>query len=140
MGLVITAKKSNIALYGGYGMLFRIRKEIANIFDKEFGEHYSTLATIWKTEDFEAFDRKTEEILSDSRFKEEDADILKFLFMPDDGGSISPKLCKKLYNLIKDVNKDSLVLRYAVDSKHDWEDFKELLKQCYTHRWKLSWE
>ena len=136
MGLIITGKSSKIELSGGYGMLLTIRELVAKAFDKEFGEHYARLRhTI---DDIEDFDKTTNEILSHSRFKDEDADIIDFLFASDCGGKINYKTCKKIYELIKNI-KGNVVLRYRYYSNNDWEDFKQLLKDCYSNKCNLTW-
>lgn len=140
MGMTITSriKNCNIELDGGYGMFITIRNEVANQFDKEFGEHYSTLSECVSQKDFDIFNKRANEILSDKRFKDEDEDIVRFLFMPDCGGEIGYKTCKKIYDLLKNSNNKSN-LRYAFYSKNDWEDLKELLLQCYKHKANLCW-
>lgn len=137
MGLTIRGNyKGTIELDGGYSILAKIRTRVANAWDKEFGEHYETLFNA--TVDFKAFNAKTREILSDDRFKDEDQDIVDFLFASDCEGSIDYKTCKKIYELIKD-NNEPAQLRYALFSHNDWEDFKQLLKECYSHRSKMRW-
>ena len=139
MGLTIRGNyKGTIELDGGYSILIKIRTRVANAFDKEFGEHYKTLFDCYDNADFKAFNAKTRKILSDDRFKDEDKDIVEFLFASDCEGSISYKTCKKIYELIKD-NNEPAQLRYALYSDNDWEDFKQLLKECYSHRSKMYW-
>ena len=139
MGLTISGNYENsIELSGGYGMLRVIRNAIALAFDKEFGEHYSKLGTLSGKDEYKEFNRKANEILRDERFKDEDEDIVRFLFMPDCDGKIGYKTCKKIYELIKDDNKERC-LRYAIDSDNDWQDFKQLLKDCYSYRCNLVW-
>ena len=139
MGLTLQSKGSQIDLSGGYGMFIKIRTRVATAWDKEFGEHYSKLHLIWSDEDFKKFDKRTNEILKDERFKDEDEDLLDFLFASDCGGNCSYKTCKKIYDLIKDIKDDKLQLRYTIDSKNDWEDFKQLLLDCYSNRTNLTW-
>lgn len=139
MGLTIQGNyKNSIELSGGYGMFMKIRKIVALAFDKEFGEHYETLIYCFREEDYKKFNKKTYEILKDDRFKDEDEDIIKFLFASDCDGKISYKTCKKIYDLIKD-NNNKYQLRYAAYSNNDWEDFKQLLKECYSHKSNLVW-
>ena len=140
MGMTITSKikSCNIELDGGYGMFVTIREEVAKQFDKEFGEHYATLHKCIFKNDFDAFNKRANEILSDERFKEEDEDVVKFLFMSDCGGKIGYKTCKKLYDLLKNSNNKSC-LRYGAFSHNDWDDLRELLLQCYKHKACLYW-
>ena len=139
MGVTLQSKGSQIDLTGGYGMFFKIRTRVAIAWDKEFGEHYKTISSCCKNEDFKKFNKKANEILKDERFKNEDKDILDFLFASDCDGKCNYKTCKKIYDLIKDIKDDKLQLRYAMDSDYDWEDFKQLLKDCYSHRANLTW-
>ena len=140
MGLTITSKikNCNIELDGGYGMFMVLRQAIAKLYDKEFGEHYETLSKCFFKEHFDEFNKKANEILRNDRFKDEDEDIVDFLYMSDCNGKIGYKTCKKLYNLLK-YYKSDVPLRYAYYSKNDWEDLKELLLQCYKHRANLYW-
>lgn len=140
MGVTITATNSSRDFDMGAGGFFSLRTNIAKAFDAEFGEHYDTLSRIWRHEDCEAFDKKTEEILKHSRFKSEDADIVEFLFMSDCDGSISHKTCKKIYDLIKDIDFGNRIFVYAAHSDgKDYEYFKEFLLECYKHRRKMRW-
>ena len=142
MGVTLTGTKSSIDLSGGYSMMMHIRTRVANAFDKEFGEHYKTLfePPFFKEDDwYKAFNKKANEILSDKRFKDEDREIVKFLFMSDSEGKIRSTTCGKIYNLIKDTSFPDLALRYIAYSDNDWEDFKALLKECFSKRMNLIW-
>jgi Txe/YoeB family toxin of Txe-Axe toxin-antitoxin module len=139
MGITLKSNGSKISLDGGYSMLYKIRCRIALAWDKEFGEHYAKLPTLYCNEDFKEFDKKTNKILQNERFKNEDSDLLEFLFASDCEGKCRPKTCKKIYDLIKNIHEENLQLRYAFYSKNDWEDFKQLLLDCYSHRANLTW-
>ena len=140
MGVSITATNSKYSFDMGCGGFFCLRTNIAKAFDKEFGEHYDTLSCCWKKEQYDAFDKRTEEILSDSRFKQEDEDIVEFFFASDCGGEISHKTCKKIYDLIKDIDFEGKIFVYAARSDgKDYEHFKEFLKECWSHRRKMRW-
>ena len=91
-------------------------------------------------EDFEAFDKETNRILADDRFQEEDVDIVEFLFASDCGGEISHKTCKKIFDLIKDIDFGNKIFTYAGRSDgKDYQYFKEFLQECYSHRRKMRW-
>ena len=140
MGVTISANNSHYVFDMGGGGFFNLRKNIALAFDKEFGEHYETLIYRNSKEDFKAFDEKANKILSDSRFKDEDSDVLDFLFACDCEGKISYKTCKKIYELIKDIDFGEKIFTYAHYSKgDDYEMFKKFLKECYSHRRKMYW-
>lgn len=136
MGLTITGNyKKAVDLTGGYGMMIKIRNIVSLAFDEEFGKHYATLLY----SNIDEFNKKANAILKHERFKDEDEDILDFLYAPDCDGKVNYKTCGKIYNLIKDIEKPNLCLRYAVDYNNDWEDFKKLLKECYSHRANMIW-
>ena len=137
MGFVIYANNSSTTFEGGSGSFFNLRKNIALAYDKELGEHYAKMIGC---HDFNEYDKITNSILKDDRFKEEDYDILDFLYASDCGGSISHKTCKKIYELIKDINFEGKIFTYAAwsDGK-DYEHLKEFLLECYSKRRKLRW-
>ena len=140
MGFTIYANNGSRDFDGGMGGFACLRTNIALAFDKEFGEHYSTLRACWKKEQYEAFDKRANEILSHERFKQEDEDIVEFLFASDCGGEISHKTCKKIYDLIKDIDFGGKIFTYiAYSDGKDYEHFKVFLLECYKHRRKLRW-
>lgn len=146
MGVTIGNKYHSID--GGYGMMLKIRENIAKSIDKEFGKHYATLKdysilVFCHKATWEDFDKKTIKILSDERFKNEDKDIIDFLFMSDCDGKISYKTCKKIYDLIKDDGKEFGLGYYILCETgvqcSSWSEFKEILKECYSKRMNLIW-
>ena len=140
MGVTITANNSSRSFDMGCGGFMSLRENIALAFDKEFGEHYSKFRSIWKQEDFEAFDKETNRILADDRFQEEDVDIVEFLFASDCGGEISYKTCKKIFDLIKGIDFGNKIFTYAGRSDgKDYQYFKDFLKECYSNRRKMRW-
>ena len=140
MGVTITANNSSRSFDMGCGGFMSLRENIVLAFDKEFGEHYSRFRSIWKQEDFEAFDKETNRILADDRFQEEDVDIVEFLFASDCGGEISYKTCKKIFDLIKDIDFGNEIFTYAGRSDgKDYQYFKDFLKECYSNRRKMRW-
>ena len=140
MGFCIYANGNDDSFDGGMGGFMSLRNNIAKAYDREFGEHYATLRTCSSAKDYEAFDKKTNKILSDPRFKDEDEDILDFLFASDCEGEISHRTCKKIYDLIKNIDFDGQIFTYAAYSDgKDYEYFKEFLLDCYRHRRKMRW-
>lgn len=85
-----------------YGGFFTLRSQIANAFDKEFGEHYSQLlkASCSLSGGTEAFNKKMNQILADKRFDGKD-DILDFFFASDCGALFHIKLAKSYITLLK---------------------------------------
>ena len=63
--------------------------------------------------------------------------VYDFLTQSDCEGELSYKQCGELYNVIKDIKVDGYFgyTRCA----HSFDDFKELIRYCYSHRTKLVW-
>ena len=140
MGVTLYANNGSIQFAGGAGGFMSLRTNIALAFDQEFGEHYATLRSCFYEEDYKAFDKKANAILSNDRFKEEDEDIVVFLFASDCEGAISHKTCKKIYDLIKDIDFRNKIFTYAAYSDgKDYEHFKKFLLECYEHKRKMRW-
>ena len=78
MGFTIYANNGSRCCDGGMDGFMNLRTNIALVFDKEFGEHYSTLSSCFREDDYKLFDAKRNKILSDDRFKHEDEDIREF--------------------------------------------------------------
>lgn len=136
MGVSLTSKNSSYDFDMGYGGFFNLRKNIALCLDEDFGNNYSMLSKCITPSDFAANDAVANRLIEDKNL---DTDIIDFLYSPDTGGSISYKVCKKLYNLIKDVDFSDKTFRYAAYSHNDYEEFKQFLKECYTRRHVMKW-
>lgn len=146
MGICLTANyKGAPSLEGSCRMLYSIRSRLAKAWDYEFGVHYSIIINLWGEEAFEAFNAKTDEILSHSRFSEDDIDLIKFWFASDCSGKVDYRTCKKLADLLTSIyiNKEAdfahINLRYLAYTGDDWGDLLKLLKGCYSHRANLIW-
>lgn len=139
MGFTIYANNGLISFDGGAGGFLSLRNNIALAFDKEFGEHYCTLRHCHSEYDFTVFNEKATKILSDNRFKE-DEDIIEFLYASDIQGSVSYRTCKKIYDLIKDIDFGKKIFTYAAYSDgKDYEHFKDFLLECYKYKRKMRW-
>lgn len=125
-----------------YGGFFALRSQIANAFDKEFGEHYSQLlkASCSFSGDTETFNKKMNRILADKRFNEKD-DILDFFFASDCEGTISYQTCKKLYDIIKNTNFQSGFQygNFSDGIEKDWNDLKDFFLGCYKAKVSARW-
>lgn len=140
MGYTLYANNGSREFHGGMGGFLSLRINIALAFDREFGEHYSNLRKCFTPIEFEIFDKIANEILADDRFKKEDEDIIGFLYACDCGGEISHKTCKKIYDLIKDIDFGNKIFTYeAWSDGKDYEHFKDFLLECYSHRRKMRW-
>lgn len=138
MGFTITATNSTYHFSGGYGGFICLRTEIALAFNKEFGEHYRTLPSCcFSNERLEIYNKKANKIIAMENLEENGADILDFLYASDcDGGKVSYKTCKKIYDLIKDIDFGDKTFTYAAHSDgKDYEHFKEFLLDCYNMRY-----
>lgn len=142
VSLYSNSKKVTQKFMMSYGGFFALRSQIANVFDKEFGEHYSQLlkASCSLSGDAEAFNKKMNQILADKRFDGKD-DILDFFFASDCEGTISYQTCKKLYNIIKDVNFQSGFQYGSISNgiEKDWKDLKEFFLGCYKAKVSARW-
>jgi len=138
MGICLTSKKSNYAFDMGYGGFHNLRTNIASVFDKELGEAYAdTIFAMFHPQEYTEY---INNILSDSRFRNEDADLVEFLFASDCKGKCSPKVCKKIYDLIKDIDFGNQIFIYAAHSDgRDYEHLKAFLKECYQKRRTMIW-
>ena len=140
MGVSITAKNSSFEFNCGCGGFYNLRKNIALAFDKEFGEHYTKIIHVHDSESSEEFNRKANKILADPRFRKEDCDILDFLFASDCEGSVGYKTCKKIYDLIRNIDFGNKIFTYAAYSDgKDYEHFKDFLLECYSKKRKMIW-
>ena len=136
MGVSITATNSSYDFDMGYGGFFNLRKNIALALDKDFGENYALLSHCYTEKQFEDNDRVANLIIEQKNL---DEDIVKFLYMSDCEGKISYKVCKKIYDLIKDVDFENKCFRYAAYSHNDYGEFKEFLKECFSKRRQMRW-
>ncbi len=139
MGVTLTAKNPIHTFNMGYGGFLNLRTSIADLFDKEFGEHYRTLQRCYDQADWKKYCRIGDKILSHPRFKDEDYDILDFLHASSSEGKMGYKTCGKIYRLIKDADFEGKIFRYAAYSHNDYEELKEFLKDCYSHRKNAVW-
>ncbi len=139
MGITITATNSHYEFDMGYGGFFNLRKNIALALDKEFGENYGLLALCFTKEQFKENDKKAENIINSKHLDEKYEDVLDFLYGSDCEGKASYKTCKKIYDLIKDIDFEGKGFRYAIYMHDDYKEFKEFLKECYTHRRNMRW-
>ena len=63
MGVTLTAKNPVHTFNMGYGGFSNLRTSIADLFDKEFGEHYKMLQRCYDQADWEKYCRIGNEIL-----------------------------------------------------------------------------
>ena len=140
MGVTITANNSKYSFDMGYGGFFSIRTQIALALDKEFGDNYALLGRCFTPEQYEANDRAAEEIINRKHLYTKYSDMMEFLYMSDSEGEISYRTCKKIFDLIKDIDFGKNGFRYALYRHNDYEEFKSFLAECYSKRRKMRWD
>ena len=136
MGVSITATHSKCSFDMGAGGFFNLRKNIACALDEEFGQHYEKMLYCYSKEDFDIYNRVTNKMVLRKNL---DEDILDFLYQSDIEGSITHKTCKKIYDLIKNVDFGKKGFRYGAYQHNDYEEFKQFLRECYRFRRKMRW-
>ena len=139
MGVTITATNSSYSFDMGCGGFFNLRKNIALALDKDFGENYALIAKCYTDNQYTENDRAAELIIADKQLDDKYSDVLDFLYASDEGGKISYKTCRKIYNLIKDMDFGKKCFRYAAHAHNDYEEFKSFLKECVSHRRNMRW-
>ena len=136
MGVSITANNSRYDFDMGYGGFFNLRKNVALALDQEFGENYALLSRCVTKRQFSENDQVANMII---QRKQLDEDIVSFLYMPDTGGKINYRICKKISNLLKKVDLSDKSFRYAAYAHNDYQEFIEFLDECYSKRRDMVW-
>ena len=139
MGVTITATNSTYEFHMGYGGFFNLRKNIAIALDKEFGEVYANLSSCITDSQFIANDKNAEFVINKNCLKDNYADVLEFLYMPDSNGSVPYTTCRSIYKLIKDIDFKDKTFRYGAYANNDYEEFKRFLLECVSKRRKMRW-
>ena len=138
MGVCLTSRKSDYSFDMGYGGFHNLRKNIAIAWDKELGETYGDMGMCMTHP--KEYNERINRIIANDRFKDEDEDILDFLFASDCDGKCGYKTCGKIYNLIKDIDFGKKIFTYAAYSDgNDYEELKLFLKECYQKRRMMIW-
>lgn len=133
MGVTIYANNSDLSFDCSYSGFYRLRCAVCKLYNKDLFDLYAS----WYIDDKNV--QQINNLLSEC---DEDDQILDFLFQSDCDGSISYKACKEIYDLIKDISEEEAGIhniRYGAYYQDDWEQFKQLLKECYSRRRKLRW-
>lgn len=136
MGVSISCKKTGKSIDMGYGGFFNLRKKVAELAGGPFAEHYASLNPFGDEEYFEAFDRKTSEILEK---KQADIKIVDFCLQSDCDGKIHYGVCKNILKAIGDYDDD---IAYGYFGRPDcamFKDFKEILEDCVKNKCDMLW-
>lgn len=140
MGITITATNSKLSFDMGCGGFSCLRRHIAEALDEEFGKNYAGIMACFTKQEYEENDHKAEEIINRKHLDDKYADVIDFLYAPDDSvGKVSYKTCRKIYELIKDVDFGNKCFRYAAHAHNDYEEFKGFLRECVSHRRNTRW-
>lgn len=132
MGICLRNKEYQMNM--GYGSFFQLRCTIAKQLDDRFGENYANLSRCYSKEDFSKNDEISNFWIQKLSLDEE---IIDFLYQPDAGGKISSKVCRKIYNVVKDYD-DDYMYGYT-NANHSFKYFKEMLRDCFTKNRILRW-
>lgn len=126
MGLDTLAKglNSKNSYRQGYITFMRFRLQLAVTYNKEFGELYSK----WMNEEIAENEcKRMNEICND--------DLNLFLEHSDCDGRFTPKECKKIYGVIKDLKMDMQGYNYRTKKAYNMlEQWKTIFKHCYQKR------
>lgn len=137
MGLTIKNEEMSIKMsYIGFAELCTT---IAKLLSPDFAELYIALCKNKISN--EILNKKLNLYFEKGILKNEDNDIIEFLFMPDYEGHLSFKKCERLYEVIKDYN-DNVLYGYKSGMfgyETIFADFKELVKICIEKEYNLEW-
>ena len=136
MGVSISCKKTGKSIDMGYGGFFNLRKKVAELAGGPFAEHYASLKTFGNEEYFEAFNRRTSEILEK---KQADIKIVDFCLQSDCDGKIHYGACK---NILKAIGDYADNIAYGYFGRPDcamFKDFKEILEDCVKNKCDMIW-
>ena len=141
MGITISCKKTGKTIDMGYIGFKLLRDKIAELYGGPFAEHYKGIERApfmgeARKKYFEAFDRRTEELIQSKKVS---VKIVDFLLQPDTGGAIRYGACKEILNAIGDYDDD---IRYGYAGRKDCAmfcDFKAILQDCAEHKCDMVW-
>lgn len=140
MGVSIHSKNSKYSFYMGGGGFFNLRKNIAYAIHPVLGDLYSEILKTHTSEGYEDLDRRTTEFLATTDIESKYKDVLDFLYASDISGQIKYTTCKKIYDLIVNVDFGGKRFQYVTFSNgNDYEDFKLFLRDCYKRRCSMRW-
>jgi len=138
MGVNIYATNSNYKFGLSYSGFNRIRRVIADRLDSDFGDLYyewtkvpntfSKLPYKDRVEKSVEYLNKMEHLVNNKNL---DQDVVNFLMLPDIKGSVTYKTCRKLAAALFGEIEESYLI--------DWNQFKEFLMECYSHRRNMCW-
>lgn len=139
MGVYIQAKNSKRGFHMAYSSFNTLRIFIARAMDQEFGDNYAHLRDCYHPDDFAEQEQQADIIIKRNDLTKYQ-DIIDFLYLSDCDGKVSYKVCKRIYDLIKDIPFAESNIQYEVFLTEDeYTDFKKFLQDCYSHRRSMVW-
>lgn len=139
----ITIKSKNRSADMGYSGFMKFREKVAELTNKEFGEHYSILPTgSWlfgndRKNFFESYDNETLRFCNEGLVSGE---IVNFLHQCDCEGEIDQNQAQKIYEVIKDYTDDIV---YGYGGRPDcamFDDIKGIFKDCAENGESVEWD
>ena len=142
MGITISCKKTGKSIDMGYIGFKLLRDKVAELYGGPFAEHYKKIDKApflgeARTRYFEAFDRRTAELVDSKRVS---VKIVDFLLQPDVGGAIRYGACKEILRAIGDYDDNVF---YGYSGRKDcamFRDFKAILQDCANNRCDMVWK
>ena len=140
MGLVITAKGFNETIYdSGYMGFTHFRVAVAKAYNQEFGELYEKWIKAVSFGISRLYKMSKEEMERLNELANNDLDLL--LLHSDCDGKLTPKECKKIYEVTKNLKCDYPQCNYITDTgKNQLEVFNRALLHCWKRRVNMWFE
>jgi hypothetical protein len=140
MGLMITAKGFKEEIYNsGYVGFTNFRVALAKSYNQEFGELYEKWIKAVSFGTLSLYKMSKEEMERLNELANVDLDLL--LLHSDCDGKLTPKECKKIYEVTKNLKCDYPQCNYITDTgKNQLEVFNCALLHCWKRRVNMWFE
>jgi len=138
MGVSLRCVKTGRSMELGYGGFMRWRLKIAELYNKQWYDHYALLTDLARPKSqewYDAFNKETQRLIEEEGI---DVKIVDFCFQSDAGGKINYGACRKILNAIGDYT-DNYSYTYTAHADHDWDRLKAILQECVDTRSPLRW-
>jgi len=136
MGVSLYATNSKYSFEMGYGGFYNLRKNIAYAVDVELGDIYERMLECHSRKDYDWYCSLVNKMVEEKRL---DGSVIDFLFQSDAGGAVEYKVCKKVYDVIKDIDFGDKGFQYVSYRDNDYEKLKLFLLECYRYHRKMRW-
>ena len=136
MGLVIRAKGFEEDIYdSGYGGFTHFRIAVAKAYNEEFGKLYEDW--VWCSMTHNEFPKEDSDRINELA----NSDLNLLLLHSDCDGKLTPKECKRIYNVTKDLKCDYPQCDYITNTdKNQLEVFNRALLHCWKRRVNMWFE